>query len=137
MDSVLLPSSMLMAGLLPEEGDCPAKTVRWWWQTLALVQSTIPVVMDSPPSHSNSWVVGSYCPLLQMTKLRPRWEDKALRFKAGKEPKQRVRRPGSNHGAASHFLGLCLPICKVGRLDLLWGVSQTQMATGQAGCEKV
>ena len=101
MDSVLLPSSMLMAGLLLEEGDCPEKTVRWWWQTLALVQSTIPVVMHSPPDHSNSWVVGINCPLLQMTKLRHRWEDKALRFKAGKEPKLRVRRPGSNRGAAS------------------------------------
>ena len=39
-------------------------------------------------------------------------------------------------GLPLNFLGLCLPICKMERLDLLWGVSQTQMATGQAGCEK-
>lgn len=41
-----------------------------------------------PPNHSGHWVVVIYCSL-QTRRLRPRWEDKALRFKAEKE--QRLR----------------------------------------------
>lgn len=54
-------------------------------------------------------------------KQKPRWKDKVCSSK-GRSSGLGVRRPGPHLGVAWNFPGLCLPICKIRRLDLGWEV---------------